>query len=93
MCPRIREPASPVRWAALSGENVGSYAINQGTLSAGANYTISLVSASFAITPKAITVSANSGQTKVFGSVDPALTYVSSDLGAGFTGALGRAER
>ena len=77
----------------VSGENVGSYAINQGTLTVGANYTMSFVPASLAITPKGITVRANSGQTKVFGTLDPALTYVSSDPGAGFTGALGRAER
>ena len=74
-----------------AGENVGSYAINQGNLSAGGNYVITFVPANFAITAKPITVTANSGQSKVFGASDPVLTYVSSDLGASFTGALGRA--
>ena len=74
-----------------AGENVGSYAINQGNLSAGGNYVITFVPANFAITAKPITVTADSGQSKVFGASDPVLTYVSSDLGASFTGALGRA--
>jgi len=34
-----------------AGENVGTYPINQGTLSAGSNYSISFVSANFTITP------------------------------------------
>jgi len=34
-----------------AGENVGSYAINRGDLSAGANYAITFVPANFAITP------------------------------------------
>jgi len=74
-----------------AGENVGSYAINQGDLSAGENYVITFVPADFTITAKPITVTADSGQSKVFGASDPVLTYVSSDLGASFTGALGRA--
>ncbi|WP_199140791.1 MBG domain-containing protein [Pedobacter sp. ASV12] len=77
------------------GENVGSYVINQGTLSLNSNYTLTYVEASFAISPKAVTVAANSGQTKVYGSADPVLTYsitaggplVGSDA---FTGALAR---
>ena len=74
-----------------AGENVGTYAIGQGTLSAGANYAITFVGNNFTITAKPITVTADAGQTKVYGTVDPALTYVSSDLAAVFTGALGRA--
>lgn len=77
------------------GENVGSYVINQGTLSLNSNYTLTYVEASFAISPKAVTVATNSGQTKVYGSADPVLTYsitaggplVGSDA---FTGALAR---
>jgi acyl-CoA dehydrogenase len=38
----------------------------------------------------AITVTADAGQSKVYGAADPGLTYVSSDLGATFTGALSR---
>lgn len=39
-----------------SGENVGSYAISQGTLSAGSNYSISFTGANLVIDPKAVTV-------------------------------------
>ena len=45
-----------------SGSNVGTYAITIGTL-ANTNYDITLVSANFSITTKAITVTANSSQT------------------------------
>ena len=55
------------------------------------NYTITFVAATFSITPKAVTVTANAGQGKEFGAVDPALTYTSSDLSATFSGALHRA--
>src|SRR5439155_19049703 len=75
--------------ARVTGENAGAYAIEQGTLSAGSNYTINFVSANLTITAKTITVTANA-QTKVFGAVDPALTYTSSDAAATFTGGLVR---
>ena len=75
-----------------AGNNVGSYAYTLGSLSAGTNYTLSLDSGhTFAITAKPITVTADAGQSKVFGAVDPTFTYTSSDLGASFTGALDRA--
>ena len=74
-----------------AGESVGTYAIGLGTLSAGSNYSITFVSNTFAITAKPITVTANPGQSKVFGSADPIFTYTSSDLSATFTGALSRA--
>ncbi len=57
-----------------AGENVGSYAINKGSLSAGADYNIILVPADFTITPKPITVTADA-KSKVYGANDPALTY------------------
>ena len=75
-----------------AGENVGTYAILQGSLSA-ANYTLSYVGANLTITPKPITVTADA-KSKVYGSADPALTYqvtsgalVGTD---GFSGALSR---
>ncbi len=58
-----------------TGEAVASYPISVGTLTAGTNYTITYVGANFAITPAAITVTASAGQGKVYGTVDPALTY------------------
>ena len=54
----------------MAGENVGNYAITLGSLSAGSNYTLSLsaTTVNFAITPKAVTITPNSGQSKVFGA-------------------------
>lgn len=40
---------------AAQGSNVGTYAINQGSLSAGSNYTITYTGANFAITPATLT--------------------------------------
>ncbi len=48
-----------------SGENVGVYNILQGTLSAGTNYSLFVVGASFAITPRPITVTASTA-TKIY---------------------------
>jgi len=57
------------------GEAVGTYAISQGTL-ANSNYSITFVSNNFTITAKPITVTANAGQTKVYGAAEPAnFTY------------------
>jgi hypothetical protein len=55
-----------------SGENVGSYAINQGTV-ANSNYAINYVPANFVITPRPITLSANSS-TKVYSEIDPTIS-------------------
>jgi gliding motility-associated-like protein len=80
-----------------AGENIGTtYAINQGTLSAGSNYTITFVPDNFAITAKAITVTVTAGQSKVYGSADPTLAYTITSggplkTGDTFTGALARA--
>ncbi|MGM8363765.1 MBG domain-containing protein, partial [Flavobacterium sp. ARAG 55.4] len=52
-----------------TGENIGNYEINQGTLSAGTKYLITYVSKDFAITAKPITVTADASQTKVYGTV------------------------
>jgi hypothetical protein len=78
-----------------AGENVGTYAINQGTLSAGSNYAITYTGNNFAITPAALTVTA-ADKSKVYGVADPALTYgyaglVNGDTYAVFSGALTRA--
>jgi hypothetical protein len=60
--------------ARAAGENVGPYAISQGTLSAGANYAITFVGATFTINPKPIVIKALPGG-KIYGDSDPALTY------------------
>ena len=61
------------------GENVGSYAIQIGTLSAGPNYTVSFTEDSMEITPKEVAVVA-SPKSKLYKSGDPALTFTSSSL-------------
>ena len=56
------------------GENVGTYAITQGTLALNNNYALTYVGANLTITPRAITVTADS-MTKIYGSDDPTFTY------------------
>ena len=78
-----------------AGEDVNTYAISVGTLSAGDNYDMSFVSTDYSITTKPITVTADAAQTKVYGEADAAFTYqVAPALVSGdaFTGALSRAE-
>ncbi|WP_312134016.1 MBG domain-containing protein, partial [Empedobacter sp.] len=58
----------------VAGENVGNYAINQNTVSAGGNYSISYNTKNLAITPAALTITADP-QSKVYGTNDPSLTY------------------
>ena len=63
----------------MAGETVvaGPYAISA-TLSPTAvlsNYNITYNTANFTITTRPITVTANSGQTKVYGANDPTFTY------------------
>ena len=81
--------------ARAAGENVGTYAINQGTLSAGLNYAISFTTGkTFEITPKPITITPTSGQSKVYGTADPTLTFTGSSAlvaGDSYTGGLARA--
>ena len=74
-----------------AGEGVGSYSIMQGTVD-NPNYSITFVPASFSITPKSATVTADA-KTKVYGSADPALTYSTTGLVGldSLTGALTRA--
>ena len=77
----------------VPGENVGTYAILQGTVALNSNYTVSYVGANLTITTNAITVTANA-QTKAYGTADPPLTYrITSGSLSGtdaFTGALTR---
>ncbi|MFM7378466.1 MAG: MBG domain-containing protein, partial [Erythrobacter sp.] len=59
---------------------VGSYAINQGTLSAGANYAVTYNAGAITVTPRPITLTANSFS-RVYGDANPALTFSVSGLG------------
>ncbi|MCQ8818575.1 MBG domain-containing protein [Mesorhizobium sp. SEMIA396] len=77
------------------GEDVGAYQIGQGTLAnaANSNYDISYVGADFSIGRRVVTVTANSGQGKIYGDADPSsYGYTSTDLGSGvgLVGALDR---
>ncbi len=75
------------------GENVGSYAISQGTLALSGDYTLTFLGADLTITSRAVTVTADA-QTKTYGDADPALTYQVSNgslaNGDAFTGSLSR---
>ncbi len=65
------------------GENVGDYAIRQGDVglagSKAQNYVLSFVEGTFSITPATLTISADN-HTKVYGDLDPSLTYQVSGL-------------
>jgi hypothetical protein len=58
----------------VAGNHVGTYAILQGSLSAGANYVVNYKGADLTITPKPVTVIADA-QSKTYGQSDPAFTY------------------
>jgi hypothetical protein len=62
-------------YGTVPGEMVGTYAINQGTLVAGSNYSLQYVPANLTINPAPLSVTANAN-TKVYGNTDPSLTYV-----------------
>jgi hypothetical protein len=66
----------------VTGEDVGPYAISQGTL-ANSNYTISFESDNLAVTARPITLAASSAS-KVYGNSDPSLavTITSGNLGS-----------
>ncbi|TAN50020.1 MAG: hypothetical protein EPN21_09975, partial [Methylococcaceae bacterium] len=57
-----------------AGENAGSYAIGQGSLTANGNYLINYLAANYAIAPATLNITANA-QSKVYGEDDPRLTY------------------
>jgi hypothetical protein len=77
-----------------TGEDVGSYAIQQGSLSLSANYALNFIEGELTITDKPIiTITVDPGQTKVYGEGDPAVytyTYSPDDPQINFTGALSR---
>ena len=79
----------------VAGESVtgGPYEIQQGTLALSANYALSYLPASFSITRRAVTVTADP-EGKSYGDADPSLSYVCTPAlvaGDSFSGALARA--
>jgi len=79
-----------------AGINVGTYPIQQGTVTNAnnTNYTITYVGANLTITKRPITVTADA-KSKMYGDADPALSYQTTGslvAGDSFTGALTRVE-
>jgi len=77
----------------VAGAAVGTYQINQGSLSLGSNYVITFINATFTINARPITITAEA-KSKVYGAADPVLTYSLSEsltAGEGTTGSLTRA--
>ncbi len=79
--------------ARVTGENVGGYAISQGTLALSSNYSLTFAGADLTISARSITVTADA-KSKTYGDADPALTYQIATgtlvSGDSFTGALAR---
>src|SRR6202011_2517898 len=63
---------------ATTTSNVGNFGITQGSL-ANSNYAISYLGANLSVTAAPLTVTADA-QSRLYGAVNPALTYVSSGL-------------
>ena len=70
-----------------AGEDVGTYAITKGTLSAGDNYDLAFVGASLTISARHVTVTADP-KSKVYGNAEPALTYKITDGSLAFSDAF-----
>src|SRR6202035_135728 len=64
---------------ATTTSNVGFYGITQGSLAATSNYALSSFGANLAVTAAPLTVTADA-KSRLYGAVNPALTYVSSGL-------------
>lgn len=73
------------------GENVGTYAISQGTLALSSNYSYTFTGENLTINKKTINVTANA-KSKTFGNADPALDFTADALpnGENFSGSLTR---
>ena len=64
----------------LSGENVGTYAIQQGNLQLSSNYTLAFESAPFTIRPAVLEIHPVRGQQKVYGAADPVFAFTTTGL-------------
>lgn len=69
----------------VAGEDIDMYAINLGSLSAGANYNIVFIGADFEITKATLTVTVDANQSKVYGDIDPVFNYTVSGYANGDT--------
>src|SRR5262249_62049844 len=66
--------AGSLSTAGTSTSHTGIYPISQGTLAAGANYTLNFTGAQLTISPAVLDISANN-QSMTYGGNVPALTY------------------
>ena len=69
----------PVSIARVVGEDVGNYTITP-SAAADVNYSVRFETAEFGITQARLTVTANAGQTKVYGATEPTLDYTFTGL-------------
>src|SRR5690606_19294328 len=79
-----------------AGEDAGTYLITGGDLSAGDNYAIAIAEEVFSVGRAELMVKADTGQSKVYGSLDPVLTFEATGFERDddenvFTGTLVRA--
>ena len=65
--------------AATVTSNIGSYGVTQGSLAASANYLLTYVDGSLAVTPRPLGVAADAGS-RLYGDANPALTFVATGL-------------
>lgn len=70
-----------------AGTNVSTYAIGQGSLTAGDNYSITFIPAIFTINPKALTITADN-KVKTYHDEDPVLTATLTGLVPGDEGTI-----
>jgi hypothetical protein len=70
---------TPVSIARAVGEDVENYTITP-SAAADVNYSVSFVTAQFAITQAGLTVTANADQSKTYGATEPTLTYTFTGL-------------
>jgi hypothetical protein len=63
-------------YGTLAGEQVGNYAIGQGSLAPSSNnYTVGYTGANLTITPASLTIAPNAGQSKIYGNSDPTFGF------------------
>ncbi len=58
----------------VAGENIGTRAIEQGSVALSTNYALSYIGADLTIGTRAVTITA-APKSKTYGDADPALTY------------------
>jgi hypothetical protein len=73
---------------AVSTSNVGTFAITQGTLADLLGYTISFTNGTLTVTARALTITADASQTKVYGASDPTFTQSITSGALQFTDTL-----